>query len=103
MAASSDAFCLSTFQGHTRNVTSVAYSPDGSKVVSGSGDETVRIWDAISGACVCCFNICCVWWVGERVVMMVWLVTHFHKSNPDPDPKPEPLGGGGGVACDTCS
>ncbi|KAK6966365.1 WD40 repeat-like protein, partial [Favolaschia claudopus] len=31
-------------------VTSVAFSPDGSRVVSGSRDQTVRIWDASAGA-----------------------------------------------------
>ncbi|KIM50554.1 hypothetical protein SCLCIDRAFT_797416, partial [Scleroderma citrinum Foug A] len=32
------------FQGHTDWVTSVAFSPDGTRIVSGSGDETVRVW-----------------------------------------------------------
>ncbi|KAF5372434.1 hypothetical protein D9757_009930 [Collybiopsis confluens] len=30
-------------------ITTVALSPDGSKIVSGSYDETVRIWDAVAG------------------------------------------------------
>ncbi|KAF7344134.1 Mycorrhiza-induced WD40-repeat domain protein [Mycena venus] len=30
-------------------VTSVAFSQDGSRVISGSGDETVRIWNAMTG------------------------------------------------------
>ena len=35
--------------GHTGGVSSVALSADGSKVVSGSGDYTVKIWNADSG------------------------------------------------------
>ena len=29
---------------------SVAFSPDGTRIVSGSHDYTVRVWDAASGA-----------------------------------------------------
>ena len=36
-------------QGHTRYVTSVAFSPDGTRIVSGSEDNSVRIWDAERG------------------------------------------------------
>jgi WD40 repeat protein len=35
--------------GHTNNVNAVAYSPDGSRIVSGSYDNTLKIWDANSG------------------------------------------------------
>ena len=35
--------------GHTEAVSSVCFSADSSKVVSGSGDQTVKIWNADSG------------------------------------------------------
>ena len=35
--------------GHASFVSSVGFSADGSKVVSGSDDETVKIWNADSG------------------------------------------------------
>jgi len=38
-----------TLTGHSSQVTSVAYSPDGKHIVSGSCDRTVKIWDAHSG------------------------------------------------------
>ena len=30
-------------------MTSVAFSPDGKRIVSGSGDRTVKVWDATTG------------------------------------------------------
>ena len=30
---------------HSRWITSVAFSPDGTKIVSGSYDETIKVWD----------------------------------------------------------
>ncbi|KAF6525555.1 hypothetical protein HZS61_011350 [Fusarium oxysporum f. sp. conglutinans] len=44
--------CLQTLEGHHSSVTSVAFSADGQRVASGSSDETVKIWDAVTGACV---------------------------------------------------
>ncbi len=40
---------LHKLQGHSDSVTSVVWSPDGTKVVFGSSDKTVRIWDAATG------------------------------------------------------
>ncbi|KAF9503562.1 hypothetical protein BS47DRAFT_788982 [Hydnum rufescens UP504] len=40
---------LSTLVGHSSHVTSVAFSPDGLRLVSGSLDCTLRLWDAVSG------------------------------------------------------
>ena len=33
-------------EGHTSSVNSVAFSPNGLCIVSGSQDSTIRIWDA---------------------------------------------------------
>ncbi|KEP45492.1 tyrosine kinase family catalytic domain protein, partial [Rhizoctonia solani 123E] len=40
------------FMGHTRDVSSVQFSPDGSRLVSGSDDTTIRVWDVERGTTV---------------------------------------------------
>lgn len=38
------------FEGHEQEVYAIVFSADGHRIVSGSGDGIVRIWDMESGA-----------------------------------------------------
>src|SRR5260370_36037715 len=38
-----------TFRGHSAWISSLAYSPDGKQLASGSADKTVKIWTIPSG------------------------------------------------------
>jgi WD40 repeat protein len=35
---------------HSNYIRSVAFSPDGTKIVSGSDDETIKVWDSSARA-----------------------------------------------------
>lgn len=43
---------LFTRIGHSGGVNTCAWSPDGAKLLSGSSDKTLKIWDALSGSCL---------------------------------------------------
>jgi WD40 repeat protein len=40
---------VTALQGHSDFVSSVAFSPDSSRIASGSLDSTIRIWDSVTG------------------------------------------------------
>ncbi|MFZ4765454.1 MAG: WD40 repeat domain-containing protein, partial [Roseimicrobium sp.] len=40
------------FQGHSGFVYACAFSPDGQRLLSGSYDKTLKLWDAASGQCL---------------------------------------------------
>src|SRR5262249_54105892 len=41
---------LLTLKGHTGDVTSASFSPDGSHILTASWDKTARLWHALSKA-----------------------------------------------------
>ena len=43
---------IHTLYGHTDCIISVTYSPDGRDIVSGSQDNTIRVWNATTAQCV---------------------------------------------------
>jgi len=39
-----------TLHGHEADILSVAFNPDGKRIVSGGYDKTIKVWDAVTGA-----------------------------------------------------
>src|SRR5260221_11826855 len=46
---SAQAATITAYHGHTGTVYTLAWSPDGTRIASGSDDSTVQVWDAKSG------------------------------------------------------
>jgi WD40 repeat protein len=40
---------LNTLKGHAQTVWSLAFTPDGKTLASGSDDDTIRLWDVVTG------------------------------------------------------
>jgi len=64
-----------TYSGHADYVSAVAWSPDGKRIASGSGDHTVQVWDAASGGHVLTYrghssDVTCLSWSpdGKNIV-----------------------------------
>ncbi len=51
-----DRSLLMVFAGHAGEVRSVAFSPDGTKVLTGSSDGTARLWEMTSGKVLATLN-----------------------------------------------
>ena len=62
-----DAIEIARLAGHRDWVLSVAFSPDGSRLVSGGSDQTVRVWDVESNDELLLFNT-----HGHRVTAVAW-------------------------------
>lgn len=48
-ASSESSAPLRVLGGHTASVVSLAFSPDGHTLASGSDDDTIKLWDPVSG------------------------------------------------------
>ena len=86
--------CLATLVGHTGGINSCAYSPDGTRLVTASGDGTLKVWDpnvggrdlgtlaGHSGGVI----DCCYFPLGDRILsagvdgtLRVWDATTYHQ------------------------
>ena len=63
---------LIILQGHTNAVYSVAFSPDGKSLVSGSWDNTVKVWNLTDGTCTSTLEVSELMPASPHVMMMSW-------------------------------
>ena len=40
---------IEPLQGHADRITSIAFSPDGGRIITGSMDRTAKVWDSRTG------------------------------------------------------
>ena len=62
---------LIVLQGHTEAVMSVAFSPDGKSLVSGSNDKTVKVWKLSDGTCTSTLMVSELMHASPHVMMMM--------------------------------
>lgn len=66
--------CVKEFSGHTGEITSVYFTPDGEHIVSKSiWDRSIRIWDVTSGKCIKLFqnyNPCTILYLNSRHLVL---------------------------------
>jgi len=58
---------LLTYSGHSDYVYTLAWSPDGSRIASGSTDKTVQVWEVSSGRLLLPYN-----GHSDRVLTLAW-------------------------------
>lgn len=47
---------VGSFIGHSQMVKSVAFTPDGRRILTASGDQTIRVWDTGTGRAIRCLR-----------------------------------------------
>ena len=64
-------------KAHSDCITSVAFSPDGTKIVSGSNDERIKVWDVVNWSRKdhLMFNVT----TQRFVLLLLWLNKHSMK------------------------
>ena len=62
-------------QGHTKAVMSVALSPDGKSLVSGSFDNTVKVWNLSDGTCTSTLKVRELMHASPHVMMMMMMMS----------------------------
>lgn len=58
---SDEGICLQTLSRHQGGIWDIALSPDGKLLVSGSQDQTLKLWDAVDGQLIETLNGCHSW------------------------------------------
>jgi WD40 repeat protein len=69
-------------EGHTSWVRSVAWSHDGQYIMSGSRDNTVRVWEADVQVCSLCWHLVVHIWINIHIFVHEHLLCVNHIPTP---------------------